>query len=50
MSCRPYISIDVCHLKGKWKEALVVAMTIKNKWICHVAYVVIEGENEDSWK
>ncbi|XP_020101451.1 uncharacterized protein LOC109719288 [Ananas comosus] len=49
--CRPYLAIDGCHLKGKYKGVLAAATAIDgNKWLFPVAYAVIESENIDSWE
>ncbi|XP_020108011.1 uncharacterized protein LOC109723913 isoform X2 [Ananas comosus] len=49
--CRPYLALDGCHLKGKYKGVLAAATAIDgNKWLFPVAYAVIESENIDSWE
>nr|XP_043630107.1 uncharacterized protein LOC122601410 [Erigeron canadensis] len=48
--CRPYISLDACHLKGKFNGVLVAATGIDgNNSIFPVAYSVLESENTNSW-
>jgi MULE transposase domain len=50
MGYRPYIGLDACHLKGKWKVCLVVATAIDgNNWMFPIAFVVMENESEESW-
>jgi hypothetical protein len=49
--CRPYIGLDACHLKGKWKGVVAAATAMDgNNWMFPVAFAVMEGENEDSWE
>ncbi|KAD7479804.1 hypothetical protein E3N88_02940 [Mikania micrantha] len=48
--CRPYISLDACHLKGKFNGVLVAATSVDgNNSIFPVAYGVLESENKNSW-
>ncbi|GKG32862.1 uncharacterized protein Tco_0430372, partial [Tanacetum coccineum] len=48
--CRPYISLDACHLKGKFNGVLAAATSIDgNNGIFPVAYAVLESENGNSW-
>ncbi|GJR84523.1 uncharacterized protein Tco_0155308 [Tanacetum coccineum] len=48
--CRPYISLDACHLKGKFNGVLAAATCIDgNNSIFPVAYSVLESENTSSW-
>ncbi|XP_023748515.1 uncharacterized protein LOC111896760 [Lactuca sativa] len=48
--CRPYISLDVCHLKGKFNGVLATATGIvDNNSIFPIAYCVLESENTQSW-
>ncbi|GJS87131.1 hypothetical protein Tco_0769767 [Tanacetum coccineum] len=50
LGCRPYISLDGCHLKGKFNGVLVAATGIDgNNSIFPVAYGVLESENTKSW-
>ncbi|XP_035829935.1 uncharacterized protein LOC110944388 [Helianthus annuus] len=50
VGCRPYISLDACHLKGKFKRVLVAANSVNgNNSIFSVAYGVPESENKNSW-
>ena len=49
--CRPYISLDACHLKGKFNGVLAAAVSIDgNNSIFPVAYAVLESENTRSWE
>nr|KAJ0199389.1 hypothetical protein LSAT_V11C600310450 [Lactuca sativa] len=45
-SCRPYIGLDACHLKGKFNGVLAAATSIDGN---NVAYGVLEAENTKSW-
>ncbi|XP_076905609.1 uncharacterized protein LOC143561398 [Bidens hawaiensis] len=48
--CRPYISLDACHLKGRFNGVLVGARGVDgNNSIFPVAYGVLESENKNSW-
>lgn len=48
--CRPYISLDACHLKGKFNGVLAAATGVDgNNSIFPVAYSVLESENTQSW-
>ncbi|XP_071704018.1 uncharacterized protein [Rutidosis leptorrhynchoides] len=48
--CRPYISLDACHLKGKFNGVLAADMGIDgNNSIFPVAYAVLKSENTKSW-
>ncbi|KAI3827087.1 hypothetical protein L1987_01151 [Smallanthus sonchifolius] len=48
--CRPCISLDACHLKGKFNGVVVAATSVDyNSSIFHVAYGVLESENKTSW-
>ncbi|GKG12182.1 uncharacterized protein Tco_0346419, partial [Tanacetum coccineum] len=48
--CRPYISLDACHLKGKFTGVLAAATGIDgNNSIFPVAFSVLESENKSSW-
>ncbi|GJR09851.1 putative transposase, MuDR, plant, MULE transposase domain protein [Tanacetum coccineum] len=48
--CHPYISLDACHLKGKFNGVLVAATGIYgNNSIFLVAYSILESENTNSW-
>ncbi|GKA63075.1 hypothetical protein Tco_0762681 [Tanacetum coccineum] len=47
--CRPYISLDACHLKGKFNGVLVAATGIDgNSSMFPVAYGILESENTSS--
>ncbi|XP_076929889.1 uncharacterized protein LOC143594459 [Bidens hawaiensis] len=48
--CHPYISLDACHLKGRFNGVLVCATGVDgNNSIFPVAYGVLESENKNSW-
>ncbi|XP_076931811.1 uncharacterized protein LOC143597102 [Bidens hawaiensis] len=48
--CRPYISLDACHLKGRFNGVLVGATGVDgNNSIFPMAYGVLESENKKSW-
>ncbi|KAI3738295.1 hypothetical protein L2E82_28319 [Cichorium intybus] len=50
LGCRPYISLDACHLKGKFNGVLAAATGVDgNNSIFPVAYCVLESENIQSW-
>ncbi|KAK1272971.1 hypothetical protein QJS04_geneDACA024735 [Acorus gramineus] len=47
---RPIISVDDCHLKGKYKGVLLAVTSIDgNHGIFPIAYVVCEGESAETW-
>nr|KAJ0197863.1 hypothetical protein LSAT_V11C700366300 [Lactuca sativa] len=49
-SCRPYIGLVACHLKGEFNGVLDAATSIEgNNGMFPVAYGVIETENTKSW-
>ncbi|GKB54168.1 hypothetical protein Tco_0904921 [Tanacetum coccineum] len=49
--CRPYISLDTCHLKGKFNGVLAAVVSIDgNNSLFPVAYGVLESENTNSWE
>jgi hypothetical protein len=49
--CRYIISVDDTFLTGKYKGTLmvVVGMTVENQ-LLPLAFVLVEGENNESWK
>ncbi|GKB97036.1 hypothetical protein Tco_0983173 [Tanacetum coccineum] len=48
--CRPYISLDACHLKGKFNGVLAAATCVDgNNSLFPLAYSVLESENAESW-
>jgi hypothetical protein len=49
--CRPIISVDDTFLTGKYKDTLMVAfgMTTENQ-LLPLAFALVEGENNESWK
>nr|XP_043633613.1 uncharacterized protein LOC122604814 [Erigeron canadensis] len=50
VGCCPYISLDACHLKGKFNGVLAAATGIDgNNSIFPIAYGVLESENTKSW-
>ncbi|KAL4587087.1 hypothetical protein LXL04_011737 [Taraxacum kok-saghyz] len=50
VGCRPYISLDACHLKGKFNGVLAAATGVDgNNSIFPIAYCVLESENTQSW-
>jgi hypothetical protein len=48
--CRPIVSVDATFLIGKYKDTLMVAvgMTAENQ-LLPLAFVLVEGENNESW-
>jgi len=49
-SCRPFIGLDGCFLKGKYGWELLTAIGRDgNEQILPIAYAVVEVENKDSW-
>ncbi|KAK8683005.1 hypothetical protein V6N13_039081 [Hibiscus sabdariffa] len=49
--CRPFISIDGCHLKGKFGGQLLSVVGVDaNDCIFPIVYAVVEIENTDTWK
>ena len=48
--CRPFIGLDVCHLKNELGGQLITAVCRDpNEEYFLLAYVVIEAETKDSW-
>ncbi|GJS25974.1 RNA-directed DNA polymerase, eukaryota [Tanacetum coccineum] len=48
--CRPYISLDACHLKGRFNGVLAAAIGIDgNNGLFPIAYGVLESKNGNSW-
>ncbi|XP_030925924.1 uncharacterized protein LOC115952789 [Quercus lobata] len=48
--CRPIISLDGCHLKGRFGGQILSAIARNaNDNIFPVAFAVVEQENKDSW-
>jgi hypothetical protein len=49
--CRPIISVDGTFLTGKYKGALmvVIGMTVETQ-LLPLAFALVEGENNESWK
>ncbi|XP_025611641.1 uncharacterized protein [Arachis hypogaea] len=49
-SCKPIVQIDGTHLYGKYKGALLVAVSQDgNGNIVPLAFAVVEGETSDAW-
>jgi hypothetical protein len=49
--CRPIISIDDTFMSGKYKGTLMVAVGITAKsQLLPLAFALVEGENNESWK
>ncbi|KAL0444563.1 UNVERIFIED_CONTAM: hypothetical protein Slati_2179000 [Sesamum latifolium] len=49
-SCRPFIGVDGCFLKGPYKGELFTAVALDaNSGIFPIAIMICECENEDSW-
>ncbi|GJY39682.1 RNA-directed DNA polymerase, eukaryota, partial [Tanacetum coccineum] len=50
VGCRPYISLDACHLKGRFNGVLAAAIGIDgNNGLFPIAYGVLESKNGNSW-
>ncbi|XP_017438361.1 uncharacterized protein LOC108344427 [Vigna angularis] len=50
VSCRPFIGLDGCFLKGKCKgELLKVVGRDPNEQMLPLAYVIVEVENKETW-
>uniref|UniRef100_A0A803QGP6 MULE transposase domain-containing protein n=1 Tax=Cannabis sativa TaxID=3483 RepID=A0A803QGP6_CANSA len=48
--CRPLIGLDGCHIKGPHKGQLLTAIGIDaDNGIYHVAFVVVEIDNKETW-
>ncbi|XP_057756312.1 uncharacterized protein LOC130975552 [Arachis stenosperma] len=49
-SCKPVVQIDGTHLYGKYKGALLVAVSQDgNENIVPLAFAIVEGETADAW-
>jgi hypothetical protein len=48
--CIPIVIVDATFLTGKYKGTLmvVVSMTVENQ-LLPLAFVLVEGENNESW-
>ncbi|XP_074266720.1 uncharacterized protein LOC141590001 [Silene latifolia] len=48
--CRPIIGVNGCHLKGRYKEMLLSAISVdaNNNLYC-IAYAIVGKENTESW-
>jgi hypothetical protein len=48
--CIPIVSVDATFLIGKYKGTLmvVISMTAENQ-LLPLAFVLVEGENNESW-
>ncbi|XP_047168923.1 uncharacterized protein LOC124837561 [Vigna umbellata] len=50
LSCRPFIGLDGCILKGKYKGELLTAICRDpNDQMLPLAYAIMEVQNKDSW-
>ncbi|XP_038896223.1 uncharacterized protein LOC120084500 [Benincasa hispida] len=50
-SCRPCITVDGSHLKGKYKGTMLVAVSMDgNNQLYPLAYAIIDNETDRSWK
>ncbi|XP_017438224.1 uncharacterized protein LOC108344272 [Vigna angularis] len=50
LSCRPFIGLYGCFLKGKYKGELLTAIGRDlNDQMLPLAYAIVEVENKDSW-
>ncbi|XP_017410575.1 uncharacterized protein LOC108322825 [Vigna angularis] len=50
VSCRPFIGLDGCFLKGKYKgELLTVVGRDPNEQMLPLAYAIVEVENKETW-
>lgn len=46
----PFIGVDGCHLKGKYRVVLLSTIAFDgNNDIFPIAYVVVESEGNDCW-
>ena len=49
-SCKPFIGLDGCHLKGRFGGQLLFAIIKDGNYnIFSVAMAVVEQENKDNW-
>lgn len=49
-SCRPFIGLDACHLKGPYRGQLILAIGIDpNNQYFPLAFAVVEAKTKDSW-
>ncbi|XP_039135693.1 uncharacterized protein LOC120273109 [Dioscorea cayenensis subsp. rotundata] len=50
LGCRPFLGLDGCHLKGKYKGVMAAASAIdKCNQLFPLAYGILELENIESW-
>ncbi|XP_039131891.1 uncharacterized protein LOC120268648 [Dioscorea cayenensis subsp. rotundata] len=50
IGCRPFLGLDGCHLKGKYKGVMLAATSIDGaNRLFPVAYGIVESENIESW-
>ncbi|KAJ4974525.1 hypothetical protein NE237_007699 [Protea cynaroides] len=48
--CRPFIGLDVCHLRGTYEGVFLSAISIDgNNGLFPLAFAVVESETKDSW-
>ena len=49
--CRPLITIDDTQMYGKYKQVMLIATVIDaNNQLFPLAFSIVEGENNDSWR
>ncbi|XP_077232428.1 uncharacterized protein LOC143869753 [Tasmannia lanceolata] len=49
-SCKPFIGLDGCHLKGPWGRQILSAVGKDvNEQMFPIAYAVVEAELKESW-
>ncbi|XP_014494997.1 uncharacterized protein LOC106756913 [Vigna radiata var. radiata] len=49
-SCRPFIGLDGCFLKGKYKGEILTAVgRDPNEQMLPIAYAIVEVENKETW-
>ncbi|XP_059654287.1 uncharacterized protein LOC132301006 [Cornus florida] len=50
VGCRPFLSIDACHLSGNYKGTLLGAIGYDaDDGLYHLAYAVVSGETDKDW-
>ncbi|WVY90817.1 hypothetical protein V8G54_036331 [Vigna mungo] len=50
VSCRPFVGLDGCFLKGKYKgKLLTVVARDPNEHMLYLAYAIVEVENKETW-
>ena len=49
-TCRPFIGVDGCHLKGEYPGQILTAVGKDgNNGVYTIAFAVVESETKDSW-